>query len=259
MLIDTHSHIYSEEFDDDRCDAIKRAKEAGVGKIILPNIDSSSIERLSALAITDTNYFYVANGLHPTSVNADFKRELDAIFSESTFDSLPNIVAIGEIGMDLYWDDTYLKEQMEVFDYHLSYAKEKNLPVIIHCRNAFSNIMDVMSAYKDSGLTGVFHCFSEDYETANRVVDMGFYIGVGGVLTYKKSTLPEVVAKVPLASILLETDSPYLAPVPHRGKRNEPAFVSCVAEKLSSLLELDYGKVCEITSENAKKLFRIEQ
>ena len=257
MLIDTHSHIYSEEFDDDRTVAVERAKAAGVEKIILPNIDSSSLERLSALVRTDTNYFYVANGLHPTSVNSDFRKELDAVFSESTFASLSNMVAIGEIGMDLYWDDTYLKEQAEAFDYQLAYAKGKNLPVIIHCRNAFSNIMDVMSSYKDSGLTGVFHCFSEDYEAAKRVVDMGFYIGVGGVLTYKKSTLPEVVTKIPLTSILLETDSPYLAPVPHRGKRNEPAFVSCVAEKLALLLELDYGKVCEITSENAKKLFLI--
>ena len=257
MLIDTHSHIYSEEFDDDRAETIGRAKEAGVEKIILPNIDSTSLVRLSTLARTDTNYFYVANGLHPTSVNADFKKELEVVFSESTFASLSNIVAIGEIGMDLYWDDTYQKEQMEVFDYQLSYAKNKNLPVIIHCRNAFSNIMDVMSAYKDSGLTGVFHCFSEDYEAAKRVVDMGYYIGVGGVLTYKKSTLPEVVAHIPLTSILLETDSPYLAPVPHRGKRNEPSFVSCVAEKLSSILQLEYDKVCAIASENAKKLFRI--
>lgn len=257
MLIDTHSHIYSEEFDDDRAEAIGRAKTAGVEKIILPNIDSSSLERLSALARTDTNYFYVANGLHPTSVNADFKKELDVIFSDSTFSMLSNVVAIGEIGMDLYWDDTYLKEQMEVFDFQLSYARNKKLPVIIHCRNAFQNIMDVVVAYKDSGLTGVFHCFSEDYEAAKRVVDMGFYIGVGGVLTYKKSTLPEVVTEIPLTSIILETDSPYLAPVPHRGKRNEPAFVSCVAEKISSLLELDYGKVCEITSGNAKKLFGI--
>ena len=257
MLIDTHSHIYSEEFDSDRGETIERAKSAGVGKIILPNIDVSSIERLSLLAKSDTSYFYVANGLHPTSVNADYKKDLEVVFSDSAFALLSNVVAIGEIGIDLYWDDTYLKEQKAAFDFQLDYAMSNKMPVIIHCRNAFSTIMDVMSGYKNSGLTGVFHCFSEDYESASKVVDLGFYIGIGGVLTYKKSTLPEVVGRIPLSSVVLETDSPYLAPVPHRGKRNEPSFVSCVAEKLSSLLELDYDKVCEITSENAKKLFRI--
>ena len=257
MLIDTHSHIYAEEFDADRNETIERAKAADVSHIILPNIDTSSIERLSALSKSDTSYFYVANGLHPTSVKSDYRRELDFIFSDSTFEMLPNVVAIGEIGMDLYWDDTYISEQKYVFDYQLSYAKNKNLPVIIHCRNAFSQIMDVLDSYKGVGLTGVFHCFSEDYEAAKRVLDIGFLIGIGGVLTYKKSTLPEVVGKIPLTSILLETDSPYLAPVPHRGKRNESAYVACVAEKLSVLLSRDYGEVCEITSCNAKKLFRI--
>jgi TatD DNase family protein len=257
MLIDTHSHIYSEEFDADREETITRAKAAGVGKIVLPNIDCSSLERLASLAKTDTSYFYVANGLHPTSVNADYKKELDVIFSAETFGSLSNLVAIGEIGMDLYWDDTFEREQKYIFDFQLTYAKEHGLPVIIHCRNAFAQIMDVMEAYKPSGLTGVFHCFSEDYEAARQVLDMGYHIGIGGVLTYKKSVLPEVVSKVPLSSIVLETDSPYLAPVPHRGKRNEPSFVACVAEKMSSILERSYDDVCEITSDNAKKLFKI--
>lgn len=257
MLIDTHSHIYSEEFDADRDEAIARAMAVGVSHIVLPNIDLSSIERLSVLAQSDTNFFYSANGMHPTSVNADYKAELNEIFADTTFGSIPNVVAIGEIGIDLYWDDTYLKEQKEVLDFQLEYAREKKLPVIIHCRNAFGQIMDVMSAGNRSGLTGVFHCFSEDYEAAKRVVDMGFYIGVGGVLTYKKSILPDVVSKIPLTSILLETDSPYLAPVPHRGKRNEPSFVSCVAEKLSQIIGQDYDEVCDVTSVNAKKLFNL--
>ncbi|MBR5983001.1 MAG: TatD family hydrolase [Bacteroidales bacterium] len=255
MLIDTHSHIYSEEFDADRAETIARAKTVGVSHIVLPNIDMSSIERLSALAHSDTNFFYVANGLHPTSVNANYKTELNDIFTDATFALLPNVVAIGEIGMDLYWDDTYQKEQKEVLDFQLEYAREKKLPVIIHCRNAFAQIIDVMSARDRSGLIGVFHCFSEDYKSAKCVVDMGFYIGVGGVLTYKKSILPDVVSKIPLTSILLETDSPYLAPVPHRGKRNEPSFVACVAEKLSQIIGRDYDDVCDVTSANAKKLF----
>ena len=256
MLIDTHSHIYTEEFDLDRGDTVARAKAAGVEKLVLPNIDSSSLERLAALAKNDTSYFYVANGLHPTSVNADYNKELDVIFSDASFGTLSNVVAIGEIGMDLYWDETYVKEQKSAFDFQLSYAKEHGLPVIIHCRNAFSQIMDVMAGYK-ACITGVFHCFSEDYEAARQVMDLGFYIGIGGVLTYKKSLLPDVVSKVPLSSIVLETDSPYLAPVPYRGKRNEPAFVSCVAEKLSLLLGCRYDEVCENTSGNAKKLFKI--
>lgn len=257
MLIDTHSHIYSEEFDVDRDETVARAKEVGVEKIILPNIDVSSMERLASLAKSDKSYFYVANGLHPTSVKADYSNELETIFSSTTFAGLPNVVAIGEIGMDLYWDDTFENEQKLVLDYQLSYAKEHGFPVIIHCRNAFVQIMDVMTGYMSSGLTGVFHCFSENYEAARQVLDMGYYIGIGGVLTYKKSALPDVVSKVPLQSILLETDSPYLAPVPHRGKRNEPAFVACIAEKIASLLDCDYGEVCEITSANAKKLFKI--
>ena len=255
MLIDTHSHIYSEEFDADRDEAIARAKEVGVSHIVLPNIDLLSLERLSSLAKSDTNFFYVANGLHPTSVGADYKAVLDSIFSKETFDSMANVVAIGEIGIDLYWDDTFLKEQKEVLDFQMEYARGNKLPVIIHCRNAFSQIMDVMSASDRTGLTGVFHCFSEDYEAAKLVVDKGFYIGVGGVLTYKKSTLPDVVAKIPLTSIVLETDSPYLAPVPNRGKRNEPSYVSCVAEKLSQIIGCDYDNVCETTSSGAKKLF----
>ncbi|MBO7570538.1 MAG: TatD family hydrolase [Bacteroidales bacterium] len=257
MLIDTHSHIYSEEFDADRNEAIGRAKLAGVSHIVLPNIDASSIDRLASLSRSDSEYFYVANGLHPTSVNVDYRKELELIFSDNTFASLTNVVAIGEIGMDLYWDDTFVEEQKHVLDFQLSYAKERKLPVIIHCRNAFGQIMDVMSAGYRSGMTGVFHCFSEDYEAAKQVLDMGFNIGVGGVLTYKKSTLPDVVARIPLTSILLETDSPYLAPVPHRGKRNEPAFVACVAEKLSQIIGRDYDDVCETTSANAKKLFNL--
>ena len=257
MLIDTHSHIYSEEFDADREQTVARAKEAGVGKIVLPNIDCSSLERLAALAKSDTSYFYVANGLHPTSVNAGYKKDLDFIFSEATLETLPNVVAIGEVGMDLYWDDTFVSEQKNAFDFQLEYALEKKLPVIIHCRNAFAQILDVMSVYNGSGLTGVFHCFSENYDAAMRVLDMGFYIGIGGVLTYKKSVLPDVVSRVPLSSIVLETDSPYLAPVPHRGKRNESSFVASVAEKLSQIIGCDYDDVCETTSINAKKLFNL--
>ncbi len=257
MLIDTHSHIYLEEFDNDRFEAVERAKNAGVEKIILPNVDLQTIEPLVNLANSDLEYFGVADGLHPTSVKDDYKNELETLLSSATFEKLPNVVAIGEIGMDLYWDTTFIKEQKEAFDFQLSFAKEKNLPVIIHCRNAFPEIIDIVSAYKGTGLRGVFHCFSEDYEAAKKVIELDYYIGIGGVLTYKKSTLPDVVAKLPLSKIVLETDSPYLAPVPHRGKRNESAFVSCVAEKLALLHGRDFSDICKITTGNAKLLFSL--
>lgn len=252
MLIDTHSHIYLEEFDADRADVIKRAKDCGIVKIVLPNVDCSTIDRLTNLAESDKDFFCVANGLHPTSVKSDYQECLDSIYSK-----INGIVAIGEIGMDLYWDATFVNEQKEALDYQLSVAESMQLPVIIHCRKAFSEIMDVLDCHKNKGLRGVFHCFSEDYEAAKKVMDYNFYIGVGGVLTYKKSQLQEIVTKVPLSQILLETDCPYLAPVPYRGKRNESAYVSCVAEKLASLLGSDYEEVCDQTTENAKTLFSI--
>ncbi len=257
MLIDTHSHIYLEEFDDDRADVIARARECGVSKVVLPNVDCTTIDRMACLADSDSEMFYVANGLHPTSVNYDYRKSLDEIFSPATMDRFANMVAIGEIGMDLYWDETYVSEQKEALDSQLALAESMNLPVIIHCRKAFAEIIDVLECHRSAGLKGVFHCFSEDYEAARKVLDLNFHIGVGGVLTYKKSSLPDVVAKVPLSRILLETDSPYLAPVPHRGKRNESAYVACVAEKLALLLNCDYEKVCAQTSENAKTLFSI--
>lgn len=257
MLVDTHSHIYLEEFDDDRADVIARAKDCGVEKIVLPNVDCYTLDRLANLAVSDPEMFYVANGLHPTSVNADYRKDLDVIFSPETMARFANMVAIGEIGMDLYWDETYVAEQKVVLDSQLSLAESMDLPVIIHCRKAFAEIVDVLECHRSAGLRGVFHCFSEDYDAAKKVLDFNFYIGVGGVLTYKKSLLPEVVTKVPLSRILFETDSPYLAPVPHRGKRNESAFVASVAEKLADLLECDYEEVCAQTTENAKTLFSL--
>lgn len=257
MLIDTHSHIYLEEFDADRTDVIERARKSGIAKIVLPNVDCTTIDRLAELAELDKDYFCVANGLHPTSVKSDYRECLEMIYSKTTMDKFRSIVAIGEIGMDLYWDATFVREQKEVLDYQLAIAESMHLPVIIHCRKAFSEIMDVLECHKSKGLCGVFHCFSEDYEAAKKVLDYSFYIGIGGVLTYKKSLLPDIVTKIPMSRIVLETDCPYLAPVPYRGKRNESAYVSCVAEKLAILLGRDYDEVSNVTTDNAKTLFSI--
>lgn len=257
MFIDTHSHIYLDEFDCDRLETIERAKNAGIEKIVLPNVDTTTIDSLVEVASIDKTLFYTANGLHPTSVNADYRLQLENTFADETMSRFPNLVAVGEIGIDLFWDTTFLKEQKEVFDFQLSYAKEHALPIIIHCRNGFSEIIDVLTNYRHTNLTGVFHCFSEDYQAAKLVLDMGYYLGIGGVLTYKKSLLPEIVSKVPISRLLLETDSPYLAPVPKRGKRNEPAYTVFVAQKIAELHNLSLEDVALTTTNNAKALFGI--
>lgn len=257
MLIDTHSHIYLPEFDDDRVDVIARIRQNEITKVIFPNIDSSSVDDMLNLYNSDKNLFACTNGLHPTSVNETYKEELNNLYSDEMQKRMSEIVAIGEIGMDLYWDKTFVEEQKYVLDFQLNYAVDHNLPVIIHCRNAFNEIYDIVKTYKDKNLRGVFHCFSESVEDAAKVVDLGFMIGVGGVLTYKKSTLPNVVTKISSRNIILETDCPYLTPAPHRGKRNESSYVVFVAQKLAELLNCSYENVCDMTTRNAKELFNI--
>jgi TatD DNase family protein len=251
MLIDTHCHLYLEEFEEDVDIVIERAMENDVKKIILPNIDSRTVAKMNKLQSGYKNILYSTLGLHPTSVKEDFKDELANIFSND----ISNIVAIGEIGIDLYWDDTFYKEQQEVLEFQLNFAHDNNLPVIIHSRNSMKEIFDVLSLYKNKGISGVFHCYPGDYEQAGKVIDSGFYLGIGGVLTYKKSILPEIISKIPLDYIITETDAPYLTPVPYRGKRNEPSYIKIIAEKISEIKKLDFNEVSQKTTQNAYKLF----
>lgn len=251
MLIDTHCHLYLDEFKFDLNDTINRAIENGIKKIILPNIDSRSVSEMNLLKKKYDDILFTTLGLHPTSVKKDFKQELDLIFSND----LKNIVAIGEIGIDLYWDTTFFKEQQEVFDYQLNLSFENNLPVIIHSRNSMDEVFEIINLYKNKNISGVFHCYSGNYGQAKRAIDLGFYIGIGGVLTYKKSELSEIVSKIPIDYIVLETDAPYLSPVPFRGSRNEPANVKLVAEKLAGLKNIKLNEVSDTTTINAMKLF----
>jgi TatD DNase family protein len=259
-MIDTHSHIFAEEFAEDRSEAIARAQEVGVQKLFLPNIDDTSIDAMLETCRQFPDYCYPMLGFHPTSVEGpdainkvrDMKRHL--------VEGHPYI-AIGEVGLDLYWDKTWLKEQEQVLEEQIQWALEWELPVVIHCRDAFPELFRLLGRYKDTPLTGVFHSFTGTMEEAEELMTYpGFMVGVNGGVTFKKSTLPEVLKKaIPLERLVLETDSPYLAPVPFRGKRNETAYVKRVAMKLSELYEVEIGEVERQTALNALKIFKISK
>lgn len=253
-MIDTHSHIYSEEFDEDRDKMILRAKEAGVKHIILPNIDSKSLPRMLALEADYPDYCHATIGLHPTSVKEDFREELNIIYSEL---QRRDYIAIGEIGIDLYWDKQFLNEQIITFKKQLDWSIEYNIPVIIHVRNSYTETMQVLSEYKDKGLKGVFHSFAGNLQEAKEIINFGgFYLGINGIVTFKNSGLGNTISQVDLSHILLETDSPYLTPAPFRGKRNESAYTKLVLDKLSLLYTINEDKIDEITTKNTYNLFK---
>lgn len=252
MFVDSHSHIYSEEFSSDRTEAISRALKAGVNKIVLPNIDSSTIKPMLDLADSDPELFIPLIGLHPTSVKEDFHKELEIIeywFNKRKFSG------IGEIGIDLYWDKTFINEQTEVFRIQLNWAKKAGIPVVIHVRDSFQEVIEVLEQEKTDSLTGVFHSFTGSAEQAGQVIDLGFKIGIGGIVTFKNSGMDAIVQHIDLQHILLETDAPWLAPVPHRGRRNESAYITAVAAKIASLHESSIEEVGRITTLNARQLF----
>lgn len=251
-MIDTHCHLYLDDFDQDRDLVISRAREIGITSIVLPNIDKDSVENLVKLSNTDPDFFKIAIGLHPTSVKMDYEKQLKIIFD---FDL--KIVAIGEAGIDLYWDKTWIREQKIAFDFQLNLACERQLPIIIHSRNSLVEVIDIVSNYKSKGITGVFHCFPGNTDDAKKIIDLGFYIGIGGVVTYKNNNMTEVVKNIPVESILTETDSPYLTPVPYRGKRNEPSYTIKVIEQIALLKNEKTELINNITSSNARKLFKI--
>jgi TatD DNase family protein len=254
LLIDTHSHIYLPEFDDDIDYVIKRAVDAGIGKIVLPNIDFSSINRIHELVKVYPDICIPLIGLHPTSVKEDFEEELKKI--RDLF-KIYNYKGIGEIGIDLYWDKTFIKEQIFVFEKQLLLAIEKQLPVVIHARNSFEEIFTSVSKPQYEGISGIFHAFTGNSEQAKYITNLGFKIGIGGILTYKNSGLDETVKSIDLKHIVLETDSPYLPPVPFRGKRNESSYIIYTAKKLAEIKNVSLDEVFRITTRNAIEIFRL--
>jgi TatD DNase family protein len=253
-MIDTHSHIYSEEFDSDSAEVILRAKAMGVTHIILPNVDSESLPRMLALENAYPDYCYAAIGVHPTSIKEDFHTELDIVKSEL---ERKKYIAIGEIGIDLYWDKTFLNEQIQVFQTQLQWALDYQLPVIIHVRDSFAETMQVLASFKDKGLRGVFHSFTGTLAEAEEIIAFGgIKLGINGIVTFKNSGLAAVLSQIDIRHLLLETDSPYLTPAPHRGKRNESAYTALVAGKLAAVYAMSVAEVDKITTENAKEIFK---
>lgn len=251
-FIDTHAHSYLEHFNEDREDMIQRARTAGLQAILLPGIDSSSYDSLIELSDANPDFFYSMIGLHPTSVKENYKDELE--FVEKKLKER-NFIAIGEIGIDLYWDKTFLKEQMDAFSIQIDWADTFDLPFIIHARDSFKEVFEVLDSKKRKFL-GVFHAFSGSVEIAQKAIGLGFKLGIGGVLTYKKSGLAEVVQQIGLEHLVLETDSPYLPPVPHRGQRNESAYIIHTAQKLADIYGAKLEEVARITTENAQQVFK---
>jgi len=254
-FIDTHTHLFLEQFDTDREETINRAIAVGVEKMLLPNIDNTTLRNMFDLCDKFPKNCFPMVGLHPCSVNKDFKGHLNTI-KTALQNNKKRCVAVGEIGIDLYWDKTFVEEQKIVFQEQIIWAKEFSLPIVIHVREAFDEVFDVVDKLNDNNLCGVFHCFTGNAEQAKHILSYGnFYFGIGGVVSYKKSTLPEVIADIPLNRILLETDSPYLAPSPHRGKRNESSFLVHIAERLVNIYDIHFDDLAKITTDNAKKLF----
>ena len=252
MFVDSHSHIYSADFSLDRDEVITRALEAGVERIVLPNIDSSSLKPLLDLADTLPGVFYPLLGLHPTSVKEDFRQELQIL---EYWLGKRKFYGIGEIGIDLYWEKSFLAEQIEAFTTQIGWAKSRNFPIVIHVRDSFEEVMEQLRKVYTPDLHGVFHSFTGNLEQAEQIIELGFKIGINGIITFKNSDLGETIQKIDPNHLLIETDSPWLAPVPHRGKRNEPSYLVTVAEKIAQLHQTSIQNIAAITSRNAKELF----
>lgn len=254
MYIDTHSHIYDEAFDADRNLVLQRAIEAGVEKILLPNTDETTIKPMMDFYENHSNYCKVMMGLHPEGVKEDYRRHLSVIEKEMEKNCW---VGVGEIGLDLYWDKTFEAQQVEALTEQLRWAKQLRLPVSLHTREAFDLMFKVLEKEQDGSLSGVFHCFNGTKEQADIVMSLGFHLGLGGVITYKNCDVKCFLEELPLIKIVLETDDPYLPPVPYRGKRNEPSYMIEVAKKIAEVKNIDIKEVAEATTYNAKQLFNL--
>ncbi len=253
-MIDTHAHLYADAFEGEIDEVILRAKAAGVTKVFLPNIDTDSIAGLNTLVELDRTFFYRMMGLHPCSVDRDYEIQLERIKQELDTNTT---IAVGEIGIDLYWDKTKRELQEKAFLTQCEWALEKKLPIVIHSRESTQLILDILKANFNGKLSGVFHCFVGSAEEAKEIVEMGYHIGIGGVVTFKNSDLRNHLFNAPLDRIIMETDSPYLAPVPYRGKRNESAYIMEVASELARIYSTSIEEISKITTANALDLFKI--
>jgi len=254
MFVDTHTHLFVDAFDEDRAEIVQKAIDSGVEKMLLPNIDIDTIDAMNDLAKAFPANCFPMMGLHPGSIKEDWQDRLE-IIRKNLFEG--GYVAVGEIGMDLYWDKTFIKEQAEAFRMQVEWAKELRLPIVIHAREAFEPIFEILDEINDDSLTGVFHCFTGTLEQANHVLNYGgFKLGIGGVLTYKKAALDKVLEHVELKHLILETDSPYLPPVPYRGKRNESSYILHIAEKLTEVYNVPLSEIEEATTKSARELFQ---
>ncbi|MBN2637098.1 MAG: TatD family hydrolase [Prolixibacteraceae bacterium] len=254
MLIDTHSHIYSEDFNDDIDVVVQNAYNNDVKKIVLPNIDSGTIKRLLDLSNSYPHICYPLMGLHPGSVSKDYKEELSAV--EYWLDK-HKFYGIGEIGIDLYWKSTFLKEQEDTFRYQIKLAKSSNLPIVVHVRESFNEVYKIVKEEQDGNLKGIYHCFTGSEEEAVRIIDLGFMLGIGGVVTYKNSNLSKTLKNIDINHLVLETDAPYLSPEPKRGKRNEASNLVYVAKKVAEIYGKSLKEIADITTANARNLFGI--
>ena len=254
QIIDTHTHLYLNQFKDDVDLVIERAKNAGIDKFIFPAIDSSHFKDMHELRNRYPENIYLMSGLHPVSVKDNYNEELNLVLKSL---ETHNYVAIGEIGIDLYWDKTFLKQQQEAFEFQIRLAVSNNLPIVIHCRDGFDEIFEILDAEKCSNMRGIFHCFTGTLEQAYRAINLGFKLGIGGVVTFKNGGIDKFLNKIDIKNIVLETDAPYLSPVPHRGKRNESFYVTYVLKKISELYGLNEQEIAKITSKNALEIFNI--
>ncbi|PQJ76355.1 TatD family hydrolase [Polaribacter glomeratus] len=254
MITDTHTHLYSEQFNDDRKAMIQRAKDAGVSRFFIPAIDSSYTESMFLLEKENPDAVFLMMGLHPTSVQENYLEELAHV---KNWIDKRNFFAIGEIGIDLYWDKSFLKQQQEAFRTQIKWAKEKKLPIVIHCRDAFDEIFEVLESEKSDDLRGIFHCFTGTLEQAEKAISYNMKLGIGGVATFKNGKIDTFLNEIDLKHIVLETDSPYLAPTPFRGKRNESSYITNVIDKLVDIYGISFNEIAKITTQNSKDIFNV--
>ena len=254
ILTDTHAHLYAEEFDQDQAQMMQRAIDAGVSRFFVPSIDTSCTQKMYALEARFPHNIFLMMGLHPTYVKENYLEELAHVALQL---SQKKFYAVGEIGIDLFWDKTFLKQQQHAFQYQIQLAKQHKLAINIHCRDAFDEVFEVLESEKAADLFGIFHCFTGDFQQAEKAISLNMKLGIGGVATFKNGKIDQFLPKIDLQHIVLETDSPYLAPVPHRGKRNESSYTKLVAQKLAALYQLPIEEIARITTENSKTVFGI--